>query len=279
MANHFDILATRTPGTVWKCKKIWHQNMSPPGLKMFQYANGEEWRTITNSSRKNEAAGPKQKWHSVVDVSGRESKVWGCKEEYCRGTWNVGAMNQGKLDMVKQEMARVNIGILGISELKWTIMGEFNSGDHYVYYWENESLRGNGATLIVNRRVWKAVLGCGLKNDRMVSIHFQGKPFNITVIQVCGNHWCWKGWSWLVLWRSIRLSRTNTRKRCPFHHRGLKCKSRKSEDTQNNRHVWPWSTKWSRAKPNCFVKRTHWSYQTSFSNNSRQLYTWTSQDV
>ena len=93
-------------------------------------------------------------------------------------------MNQGKLEVVKQEMARVNIDILGISELKWTGMGEFNSDDHYIYYCGQEPLRRNGVALIVNRRVQNAVLGCNLKNDRMISVHFQGKPFNITVIQV-----------------------------------------------------------------------------------------------
>ena len=93
-------------------------------------------------------------------------------------------MNQGKLEMVKQEMARVNVDILGISELKWTGMGEFNSDDHYIYYCGQEFLRRNGVAIRVNKRVENAVLGCSLKNDRMNSAHFQGKPFNITVIQV-----------------------------------------------------------------------------------------------
>ena len=93
-------------------------------------------------------------------------------------------MNQGKLEVVKQEMARVNINILGISELEWTGMGEFNSEDHYVYYSGQESLIRNGVAMIVNKRAWNAVLGCNLNNDRMISGHFQGKPFNITVIQV-----------------------------------------------------------------------------------------------
>ena len=93
-------------------------------------------------------------------------------------------MNQGKLEVVKQEMARVNIEILEMSELKWTRMGEFNSDDHYIYYCGQESLRRNGVATMVNKRVRNAVLGCSLKNDRMISVHFQGKPFNITVIQV-----------------------------------------------------------------------------------------------
>ena len=93
-------------------------------------------------------------------------------------------MNQGKLEVVKQEMAKMNINILGISELKWTGMGEFNSDDHYIYYCGQESLRRNGAAIMVNKRVRNAVLGCNLKNDRMISVRFQGKPFSITVIQV-----------------------------------------------------------------------------------------------
>ena len=127
----------------------------------------------------------KQKHHPVVDVTGDGSKVQCCKEQYCIGTWNVRSMNQGKLEVVKQEMTRVNINILGISELhRWTGMGKFNSDGHYIYYCGQESLRRNGVAIIGNKRVRNAVLGCNLKNDRMISVHFQGKPFNITVIQV-----------------------------------------------------------------------------------------------
>ena len=93
-------------------------------------------------------------------------------------------MNQSKLEVVKQEMARVNIDILGISELKWTGMGEFNSHDHYISYCGQESLRRNGVALIVSTGVQNAVLGCNLKNDRMISVHFLGKPFSYRVIQV-----------------------------------------------------------------------------------------------
>ena len=93
-------------------------------------------------------------------------------------------MNQGKLEVVKQEMARVNVNILGISKLKWTGMGEFNSDDHYIYYCGKETVRRNGVAIMVNKRVRYAVLGCNLKNDRMISVRSQGKPFNITVIQV-----------------------------------------------------------------------------------------------
>ena len=92
-------------------------------------------------------------------------------------------MNQGKLEVVKQEMERVNVDILGISEPEWTGMGEFNSDDHYIYYCGQESLRKNGVAIMVNERVWNAVLGCSLKNDRMISVHFQDKQFNIMVIQ------------------------------------------------------------------------------------------------
>ena len=93
-------------------------------------------------------------------------------------------MDKGKLEVVKQEMARVNVNILGISEMKWPGMGEFNSDDHYIYYCGQESLRRNGVAIMVNKRVLNAVLGCNLKNDRMMSVRFQGKPFNITVIQI-----------------------------------------------------------------------------------------------
>ena len=93
-------------------------------------------------------------------------------------------MNQGKLEVVKQEMARVNIDILGTSEVKWTGMGEFNSDDHYIYYCGQESLSRNGVAIMVNKRVQNAVLGCNLRNDRMISVRFQDKPFNITIIQV-----------------------------------------------------------------------------------------------
>ena len=134
-----------------------------------QYATGDQWR---NNSRKNEETEPKQKQHPVVDVTGDESKVPCCKEKYCIRTWNVRFTNKGKLEVVKQEIARVNIDILGISELKWTGMGEFNSDDHYIDYCGQESLRRNGITIIVNKRVQNAVLGCNFKNNRMISVCF-----------------------------------------------------------------------------------------------------------
>ena len=115
-----------------------------------QYATGDRWR---NNSRKTEGMEPKQKQYTVMDVTGDRSKVRCCKEQYCIGTWNVRSMNQGKLDVVKLEMARVNVDILGISELKWTRMGEFNSDDHYIYYCGQEFLRRNGVAVMVNKRV------------------------------------------------------------------------------------------------------------------------------
>ena len=115
-----------------------------------QYATGEQWR---NNSRKNEETEPKQKEHPIVVVTGDGNKVQSSKEQYCIGTWNVMSMSQGKLEVVKQEMARVNINILGISEPKWTGMGEFNSDDHYIYYCGQESLRRNGVAIMVNKRL------------------------------------------------------------------------------------------------------------------------------
>ena len=132
-----------------------------PRSEGFQYATGEEWKTTNNSPRKNEASGPKWKRCSVADVSGDESKIQCCREQYCIGTWNVRSVNQGKLDMVKQEVVRINFNILGISELKWTWtgMGEFNSEDHYIYYCGQEFLRRNGVALIGNKRIWVLRLG------------------------------------------------------------------------------------------------------------------------
>ena len=116
-----------------------------------QFAIGDQWR---NNSRKNEEMEPKQKEHTVVDMTGDRSKIRCSKEQYCIGTWNVRSMNQGKLEMAKQELARiVNIDILGISKLKWTGMGEFNTDDHYFYYCGQVSLRRNGVAIIVNKRV------------------------------------------------------------------------------------------------------------------------------
>ena len=131
-------------------------------------------------------------------------------------------MNQGKLEVVKQEMARVNVSILGISELKWTRMGEFNSDDHYIYYCRQESLRRNRVAIMVNKRVRNAVLGCNLKNDRMISVRFQGKPFNIMVIQVyapiSNSEKAEVKWFYKDLQDLLELT---PQKRYPFHYRGL----------------------------------------------------------
>ena len=155
--------------------------MNSPGWVSAQYAMGYQWR---NNFRKNKEMEPNQKQQPLLDVTGDGSKVRYCKEHYCIGTSNVRSMNQGKLEAVKQETARVNVDILGISKLKWSGMGEFNSDDHYIYYCGQESLRRNGVAIMVNKRAQNALLGCNLKNDRMISVHFQDKPFNITVVQV-----------------------------------------------------------------------------------------------
>ena len=215
-----------------------------------QYATGDQWR---NNSRKNERMEPKQKQYPAVDVTGDRSKVWCCKEQYCIGTWNVRSMNQGKLEVVKQEMARVNVDILGISELKWTGMGEFNSDDHYIYYCGQESLRRNGVVITVNKTVQNEVLGCNFKNDRLISVRFQGTTFKFTVIQVYAPTNNAERWGLVDLWRPT--PRTNTPKRCPFNYKGLECKSRKSRNSWSNRQIWPWTTEWSRAKPHRVLPR------------------------
>ena len=124
----------------------------------------------------------------MISVPSIHGNKWGKNGNsdrfYFLGTWNIRSMNQGKMEVVKQEMVRVNVNILGISELKWTGMGEFNSDDHCIYYCGQESLRRNGVAIMVNKRVRNAVLGCNFKNDRMISVRFQGKALNITVIQV-----------------------------------------------------------------------------------------------
>ena len=176
-----------------------------------------------------------------MDVTGERSKVQYCKEQYCIGTWNVRSMNQGKLEVVKQEMARVNVHILGISELKWTGMGKFNSDDHYIYYCGQESLRRN-RTITVNKSPKCSTWMQSQKPQN--DLCFQGKPFNITVIQVYApttnaeeaevEQFCEALQDFLEL---------TPKKRCPFYHRGLECKSRKSRDTWSNRQVSSWSTK------------------------------------
>ena len=153
------------------------------------------------------------------------------------------SMNQGKLEVVKQEMARVNIDILGLSELKWTGMGEFNSDDHYIYYCGQESLRRNGVAIIVNKRVQNAVFGCNLKNDRMISINFQGKPFSITAIQVYAPTSNAEEAEAEWFYEELQDLLERTPPKDVLFIIGDWNKSRKSRDTWSNKQVWPWSTK------------------------------------
>ena len=140
-------------------------------------------------------------------------------------------------------MVRVNVNILGISELKWTGTGEFNSDDHYIYSCGQESLRRNGVAIMVNKRIRNAVLGCSLKNDRMISVRFQGKPFNITIIQVYAPTNNTEKAEVEQFYEDLQdLLELTSKKRCPFHYRGLECKSRKSRNTGQNRQIWPWNT-------------------------------------
>ena len=177
-------------------------------------------------------------------MTGDGSKVQCSKEQYCIETWNVRSMNHGKLEVVNLEMAGVNFDILGISEPRWTGMGEFNSDDHYSNYCGQESPRRNGVAIMINKRVQNAVFGCNLKNDRMMSVPFQGKPFNITVMQVYAP--TTNGGETQVerFYEGMQdLIDAIPRKRYPFYHMGLECKSRKSGDTWSNRQVWSWSIK------------------------------------
>ena len=140
-------------------------------------------------------------------------------------------------------MARVNVDIVGISKLKWTGMGEFNSDDHYIYYCGQKSLRRNGVAIIVNKRVQNAVLGCNLKNDRMISVHFQGKLFNIMLIQVYALSSNAEEAEVEWLYEDLQdLLELTPPKILPFHYRGLECKSSKSRNTWSNRQIWLWST-------------------------------------
>ena len=179
---------------------------------------------------------PKKKQNPVVDVTGDRRKVWWCKEQYYIGSWNFRSMNPGRLEVAKQEMARVNIDILGISELKCNRMGEFNSDDHYIYYCGQESLRRNGVAIIVNKRVWNPVLGYNPQNDKMISVHFQSKLFNITAIQVYAltnnGEEAKVEWFYEDLQDLLELTPQKVSSfRCPLHHRGPECKSRKSRNT------------------------------------------------
>ena len=152
-------------------------------------------------------------------------------------------MNQGKLEVIKKEIARVNVKILGIRELKWTEMGEFNSDDHYIYYCGQESLRRNGVAIIVNKRIRNTILGCSLKNDRVISVCFQGNPFNIMVIQVYAPTSNAEEAEAERFYENLQdLLELTPKKRFPFDYRRLECKSRKSRNTWNKRQIWFWST-------------------------------------
>ena len=145
--------------------------------------------------------------------------------------------------MIKQEMARVNINILGISELKWTGMGEFNSDDQYIYYCGQESLRRNGVAIMVNKRVRNAVLGCNLKKDRMISVHFQGKPLNIMVIQVYAPTSNAEEAEVEQFYEDLQdLLELTPKKDILFIIGDWNAKSRKSRHTWSSTQIWPWST-------------------------------------
>ena len=150
-------------------------------------------------------------------------------------------MNQGKLEVVKQEMARVTVDILGISELKWTRMGEFNSDDRYIYYCRQESLRRNGVAIMVNKRVRNAVLGCNFKNDRMISVCFKGKPFNITVIQVYAPTSNTKEAEVEQFYEDLQdLLELTSKKDVLFIIGDWNAKV--GRNTWSNRQIWPWNT-------------------------------------
>ena len=186
---------------------------------------------------------PKQKQHPAVDGTSDGSKVQCCKQQYCIGTWNVRSMSQGKLEVVKQKMARMNTNNLRISELKWTRMGKFNSDDHYIYYCGQESLRRNGVVITVNKRVRNAVLGCNLNNDRMISVHFQGKPLNITVIQVYAPNSNAEEAEVEQFYEDLQdLLELTPKKDVLSIIRDRNATSMKSRITWSNRQIWLWST-------------------------------------
>ena len=184
-------------------------------------------------------------------VAGGESKVRCCKEQYCLGTWNVRSMNQDKL-MWPSRRWQDWTSSLRNRWTKWAEMDKFNSDDHYIYYCKQEPLERNGIALIV-----KESPKCGAwaqsQKEQNDSVAFQGKPFNIRVIQVCAPTTDAKETK--ADWFCEDLQ--HSKKWCPFCHRGLKCKSSKSRGSLNNRQDWPWSSKWNRAKANSVLSREH----------------------
>ena len=188
-------------------------------------------------------------------------------------------MNQGKLEVVKQEMARVNIDILGINELKWIGMGEFNSDDHFIYYCGQESLRRNGVAISVNKSPkcsnWKQ---SQKRQNHLCSfprqtIQYRSDP------RLCPNQYCSSSWSQMILWRPTKPSRTNTQKRCPFHYSGLGCKTRKIRNTWNNRQVGLGVQNDTGQRLTEFCQENALVIANTLSQqHKRQLYTWTSPD-
>ena len=165
-------------------------------------------------------------------------------------------MNQGKLEVVKQDMVRVNIDILGISTLKWTGMGEFNSDDHYIYYCGQESLRRNGGAIIVNKRVQMQYLDAISKMTEWSLFISKANHSIITVIQVYALTSSAEETEAEQFYEDLQdLLELTPQERCPLHDRGLECKSRKSRYTGSRRQIWLWSTKWSRAKANTVLPR------------------------
>ena len=179
-------------------------------------------------------------------MSAGESKVQWYKEQYCLGIRAVRSMNQGQLQVVKQEIARVNINILWISKIKWTGMGAFNLHDHYIYYCGQEPLRRNAVPLIVNESLKRSTWVQSQKRQNDLSLFPSQTIQHLSNPSVCPNHWCQRNWTWMGLWKPTRPSRTNIRRL--FQHRGLECKSRKLRDTWSNRKVWPWEYKMKQGK-------------------------------
>ena len=155
----------------------------PLRLEGTEKATGEQQSTSTSSHGYEDVAGSKPKGRPTTEVSRVEMKVRCCKQLHTVGTWNVRTMNQGKLDVVKAEMTRMKVNILGISEIKWTGMDHFTSDEHQIFYYGHETQRRNSVAIIVNKLWSESVLGYNPKNDRMISIRFQGKPINITVFK------------------------------------------------------------------------------------------------